>query len=65
MYLIKKNMIIFSYVNRQTSVRVFFVGVFVSQHVSLRKSTPEIVVKFLVFFIFSINFFMKTIKSII
>ena len=36
------------------------------QHVSLRKSTPEIGVKFLVFFTFFINFFMKTsIKSII
>ena len=35
-------------------------------HVSLRKSTPEIGVKFLVFFTFFINFFMKTlIKSII
>ena len=35
-------------------------------HVSLRKSTPEIGVKFLVFFTFFINFFMITfIKSII
>ena len=35
-------------------------------HVSLRKSTPEIGVKFFVFFNFFINFFMKTlIKSII
>ena len=35
-------------------------------HVSLRKSTPEIGVKFFVFFTFFINFFMKTlIKSII
>ena len=62
MYLIKnKVMIMFSYVNRQT-----FVWVFVSQHVSLRKSAPEIVVKFLVFFTFSINLFRKTlIKNII
>ena len=29
-------------------------------HVSLRKSTPEIGVKFLVYFTFFINFFMKT-----
>ena len=35
-------------------------------HVSVRKSTPEIGVKFLVFFTFFINFFMITfIKSII
>ena len=35
-------------------------------HVSLRKSTPEVGVKFLVFFTFFINFFMKIlIKSTI
>ena len=67
MYLIKnKVMIMFSYVNMQTFVWGFFVWVFVSQHVSLRKSAPVIVVKFLLFSAFSINFLMKTlIKSII
>ena len=67
LYFIKnKVMIMFSYVNRQALVWVFFVWIFASQHVSLRKSAPEIVVKFLVFFTFSINFFMKTlIKNIV
>ena len=62
MYLIKNKVIImFSCVNKER-----FAWVFVSQHVSLRKSAPEIVEKFLVFFPFFINFFMKTlIKSII
>ena len=48
MYLIKnKVMIMFGCVNMQTFVWGFFVWVFVSQHVSLRKSAPVIVVKVL------------------
>ena len=49
----------------KNKVMIMFLYEFLYQ-VSMRKSAPEVAVKFLVFSTFSINFFMKTLlKSII